>query len=105
MVKKETKKYKPIKLEIVFESSEELEELYLKPKFKNYILENALDLIERAIIKNKQKVELYNIINLSVIIELERKNFKPVLLKICKLYEDKEEFEMCGIIKKLIKKI
>lgn len=104
MVKK-TKKHSPPLLEIVFESSEELEELYTKTKFKNYILENALNTIERAIIKNKKKVELYNIINLSAIVELERKNFKPVLLKICKLYEDKEEFEMCSMIKKLINKI
>ena len=103
--KSKLKKISPPLLEIVFETKEEIEELYSKQSFKDYILENALDIIERAIIRNKQKVELYNIVNLSVIIELERENFEPVLSKICKFYEDKEEFELCSMIKNLIKKI
>lgn len=93
------------KIEISYTNGEDLKKLKSKRHFIEYILENALFSIKEAIEKNWDTVELYNVINLSIIIELKRNNFKKVLKKISKLYENKEEFETCSKIQKLIKNI
>jgi len=93
------------KIEISYHNGIELSELKSKRKFVEYILENSLSGIDEAIRKKWDKVEIFDVINLSIIIELKRKNFSKVLKRISKLYEKKEEFEVCAKIQKLIKKI
>ena len=93
------------KIEIIYLDGKELDELKSKKKFAEHILENSLASIEEAINKKWYKVELYNVVNLSILIELKRSNFSKVLKRISKLYEKREEFEICAKIQKLINKI
>ena len=93
------------KIEIIYLDGKELDELKSKKKFAEHILENSLASIEEAINKKWKKVELCDIINLSLLVILKRENFESVLTRISKFYERMEEYEMCAKIKKLKKKI
>ena len=92
-------------LEIVYNDGEDLKELATKEEFRTFILKDSLKSIEKAIKDNLNKIELFNILNLSLIIELEKSNFKSVLQNISKHYIEDENYEMCSSINKLIKKI
>ena len=92
-------------LEIVYNDGEDLKELATKEEFRTFILKDSLKSIEKAIKDNLNKIELFNILNLSLIIELEKSNFKSVLQNISKHYIEDENYEMCSAINKLIKKI
>ena len=104
-MEKEIKAREIPKIEISYINSQELKQLSKKREFIEYILEISLSSIEEAIIKKWDKVELCDIINLSLLVELKRKNFKSVLSRISKFYERIEAYEMCAKIKKLKKKI
>ena len=93
------------KIEIIYLDGKELDELKSKKKFAEHILENSLASIEEAINKKWKKVELCDIINLSLLVILKRENFESVLTRISKFYERIEEYEMCAKIAKLKKKI
>ena len=64
-------------------------------QFKSFILKRTLEEIEFALENNLEKIEIFNIFNLSLIIELERKNFKSVLDKVMDSYVKDENFEKC----------
>ena len=92
-------------LEIIYNDGEDLKELATKEEFREFILKDSLKSINKAIKNNLDKVELFNIFNLSLIIELDKSNYKNVLENISKHYIEDENYEMCSSINKLIKKI
>ncbi len=92
-------------LEIAYNTKEELISLSRSDDFVSFIINDSYKTIKKAIKDNLQKVELFNILNLSIIVELKRENFEKVLNKIIQHYVEYEEYEKCIIIKKLIKKI
>lgn len=99
-VKSKSKKVTNMKL--MYEDSQDLIKLISKKQFTDFILEDSLVTIEEAIKENLGVAELFNIFNLSLIVELERSNFKPVLEKIMYHYEDIEDYNKCAKIKSLI---
>ena len=92
-------------IEIVFNDSSDLKKLASKEEFVNFIVKDSLESIENAIKYGDEKVELFNIFNLSLTVELKRSNFKSVLNNITKYYIKDEDYEMCNNIKKLIDEI
>ena len=92
-------------IEITQRSKTELKELSNSKEFQDIILKDAYQSIKEAIDKKWKKVELFNIINLSIIIEIPDIGFPSALQKISKYFEEKEEYEKCAKIKKLINKI
>ena len=74
-------------------------------RVKTLSLENTLSSIESGIKNKSDKIELYDVINLSLIIELKRENFTKVLTTISDFYQEEEDYEMCAKIQKLKKKI
>tara|TARA_Y100000389_G_C17456480_1_gene518512 strand:+ start:2481 stop:2804 length:324 start_codon:yes stop_codon:yes gene_type:complete len=92
-------------LEIIYNDGEDLKELATKEEFREFILKDSLKSINKAIKNNLDKVELFNIFNLSLIIELDKSNYKNVLENISKHYIEDENYEVCSSINKLIKKI
>mgnify|MGYP003138546032 FL=1 len=89
-------------IEIVYNDSSDLKKLASKEEFRNFVIQDSLKTIEDAINNNLSKVELFNIFNLSLVVELERKNFKNVLTSITKHYIEEEDYETCNYIKTLI---
>ena len=92
-------------IEITYNTKKDLDELASSDQFKSFILKRTLEEIEFALENNLEKIEIFNIFNLSLIIELERKNFKSVLDKVMDSYVKDENFEKCNQIKKLADKL
>jgi len=92
-------------IEIVWDDRQDLIELSTTDLFSNFILEKSYDAITKAIDEGLDKVELFNVFNLSIIIELEKTNFSSVLERIKDLYISQENYEECIKINNLIDKI
>ena len=91
-------------LEIIYNCSEDLNQLSTKEEFKQFILEDSFKTIKRALKNNLDKVELFNLFNLSLVVELERKNYKDVLNNILEYHINEENYEKCSLINKIINK-
>lgn len=107
-MEKETKNKKETNLthiEITWDDQQDLIDLGNSEEFTNFILIKSYEAIEKAIEDNLPKVDLFNIFNLSLIIELDRKHFKSVLEKITNIFLEEENYEECSKIKQLIEKI
>ena len=92
-------------IEITWEDQQDLIDLGSSEEFANFILLKSYETIEKAIEDNLSKVELFNIFNLSLIVELERKHFKSVLEKVTDIFLEDEDYEECSKIKNLISRI
>ena len=92
-------------LEIVYNNSEDLKKLATREEFRTFVIEDSLKTITNAIENKLDKVELFNIFNLSLVVELDKSNYKNVLINITKHYIEEENYEMCNQIKKLIDEI
>lgn len=93
-------------IELEYSDVDNLKNLHKNEVFVAYILEETLESIEYAIENKLKKIDIFNIINLSVVIELKKSQFKPALEKISEFYAQKDEFEKCiDIQKKLISKL
>jgi hypothetical protein len=93
-----------INIEIDWDNEEDLIGLSDNEIFVDFILEESLKAIVDALKNNKDKAELFNIFNMSVIIELKKSQFKNVLNKITDMLIKNEEYERCSELQKLIKK-
>ena len=89
-------------IELVWDSKQDLIDLENNETFTNFILLKSHTAIEDAIEDNLDKVELFNIFNMSLIIELDKSNFNIVLNKILNYYIGIEDYEECEKIQKLI---
>jgi|TARA_S200002703_G_scaffold120451_1_gene106283 hypothetical protein len=102
--KKMTEKREVTFIELSWDSQEDLVDLANSEQFQNFILEESLKAIIDALKNEKQTAELFNIFNMSVIIEIEKSQFKTVLNKLNEKFVYNEEYERCAQLKKLIKK-
>jgi hypothetical protein len=105
MEKDNTKKREVTNIELSYRNREDIINLASKKEFVDFVLKDSLKAIDDAIENNLDKVELFNILNLSLIIKLEKSNFKSVLERIMQYYADKEDYDKCIKIQSLIKKI
>ena len=98
----EETKRKIKKIEISYSSKRELKELSNKEEFRNIIMRDSFKAIKEAIKNKWTTVELFNIVNLSVIIKLSSLYYPSALKKISKYFEENEEYEKCAEIKKIL---
>tara|TARA_R110001592_G_scaffold80304_3_gene239371 strand:+ start:598 stop:921 length:324 start_codon:yes stop_codon:yes gene_type:complete len=105
MEKDITVKREVTKIEIAYRDKNDLKNLSNSKEFQSLIMEDSFKGIKEAINKKWKKVELFNIINLSVIIEINSSSFPSALKRISKYFELIEEYERCAEIKQLINKI
>lgn len=91
-------------IELVWDNQEDLFNLANSPEFVEFILEETLKAIISALKNNEEKAELFNIFNMSIILELKKEQFKTVLGQVNNLFLQNEEYERCTQLKKLIKK-
>jgi len=100
-----TKKREVTNIELVYGSKEDLVSLASKEEFVEFILEDSLTSITKAIKENLEKVELFNILNLSLIVELDKSKYKTVLERIIQHYVEVEDYDKCIEIQSLINKL
>lgn len=104
-MEKDTKKRKITNIEISYSNKRELKELSNKEEFRNIIMRDSFKAIKEAIKKGKTTVELFNIVNLSIIIKLSSLYYPSALKKISNYFEEYEEYEKCAEIKQIINKL
>jgi hypothetical protein len=104
-MEKETKKRKITSIEISYSSKRELKELSNKEEFRGIIMRDSFRAIKDAIKNNYTTIELFNIVNLSIIIKLSSLYFPTALKRISNYFEENEEYEKCAEIKQLINKL
>jgi hypothetical protein len=100
-----TNKREITNIELVYGSKEDLIGLASKEQFVEFILEDSLSTITKAINENLENVELFNILNLSLIVELDKSNYKNVLGRILQHYVEVEDYDKCIEIQSLINKL
>ena len=83
----------------------QLEELKNNKAFCFFIIENVFKKIKFAIENNLDTLKIFSIFNLSIMIELDKSQFKNVLNHIVKVYAEQDDFETCIEIKDLIDEI
>lgn len=93
------------RIQITYGSTEDLKKLHTSDKFISYIQEEVLSKIKYAIKNKLDKIEIFNILNMALIIELKRENFEEILKNINNTYLKVEDFEACHEISKLISKL
>lgn len=101
-MEKETKKRKLTEIQISYSNKRELKELSNEEKFRNIIMRDSFKAIKEAIIKKKTTVELFNIVNLSIIIKISSLYYPSALKKISNYFEEYEEYEKCAEIKTIL---
>jgi hypothetical protein len=104
-MEKKTKKKKITNIEISYSNKRELKELSNKEEFRGIIMRDSFRAIKDAIKNNYTTIELFNIVNLSIIIKLSSLYFPTALKRISNYFEENEEYEKCAEIKQLINKI
>jgi len=102
---KEAKKREITNIEISYSSKRELKELSNKEEFRGIIMKDSFRAIKDAIKNNYTTIELFNIVNLSIIIKLSSLYFPTALKRISNYFEENEEYEKCAEIKQLINKL
>ncbi len=91
-------------IEIIYNNSEDLKNLSTREEFVQFILEDSFKSIEMALENKLDKVELFNIYNLSLVVEIEKSNYKNALNNLIEYYVTEENYEKCLLIKSIIKK-
>jgi len=104
-MEKKTKKKKITNIEISYSNKRELKELSNKEEFRGIIMRDSFRAIKDAIKNNYTTIELFNIVNLSIIIKLSSLYFPTALKRISNYFEKNEEYEKCAEIKQLINKL
>lgn len=99
------KKKEVTNIELIYENKKDLISLASKEEFVNFILEDSLKTITKAINENLEKVELFNIFNLSLIVELDKSKYRSVLERIIEYYIQDEDYDRCVEIQSLISKL
>lgn len=100
-----TKKKEVTNIELVYENKKDLISLASNEEFVKLILEDSLKTITKAINENLEKVELFNIFNLSLIVELDKPKYKSVLERIIEHYIQDEDYDKCAEIQSFIDKL
>ena len=72
-------------IELVYDEIEDLQKFPESEEFVKYILTQSLEAIEYAIENNKNKIEILNIANLSLIVEVKKSQYATILQKIIDL--------------------
>jgi len=85
-----------------YDSWEDLQHLVFEDVFISPILRYTLEAIEYAIENKLNKIELFQIDNLSLSVELPKSEFIPALKRILKHYEKEEDYTKCAYIQNII---
>ena len=93
---------KVLNVEIVYDDIEDLQQLQDSEQFNNLILQDAFEVVEKAVSTKKKAVPIVNIPNLGLEVSVERSNFKPILQKALQYYIQQEQYERCEHLTKLI---
>ena len=96
---------KPTNLELFFLDKLELEEMTSTPQFQGFVLEEAYKAIEYAIKNNLDSIKIFKLWNLGYVVKIDKSEYKKALKVILPYFEEKEDYNICSQITKLINKL
>lgn len=99
----ENKIHKPLPLNINFQKPEDLLPLLEKKEYKKLLIEECYKHIKDNL--KSDKISLFNIVNLGIIISIKSENFKVCLENILKHFESSEDYDSCLTVKELLKEL
>ena len=99
------KKSPPHSIELIYDEVEDLQKFSENPNFPKYILESSVELIKEAIEGNRNKVEIFNIVNLSLIVEVKRSQFSTIIQRLIDIYVEEEDYDKCAELQTLIEEL
>ena len=95
-------KRKITSIEINYSTKRELKELSNKIAFRGIIMRDSFKAIKDAIKNNDTTVELFNIVNLSLIVEVKRSQFSTIIQRLIDIYVEEEDYDKCAELQTLI---
>lgn len=98
-------KKKFLQLEILYDEREELDELLESEDFHELLYDEALKVINEALEEKTDSVKLAYVSNIGHSVMIHKPQFTPVLNKILKFYEKKEDYGKCSEIVNLKKQL
>ena len=91
-----------INLNIIYEEESDLEHLLETEEFQNFIIVESFKRVKKAVEEKLDKIILFTISNLLLTVEVDKNNYKPILLTSLDYYARIEDYKKCSEIKNFI---
>tara|TARA_R100000773_G_C4176671_1_gene88109 strand:- start:203 stop:532 length:330 start_codon:yes stop_codon:yes gene_type:complete len=99
-------KYKSaIEIELTYDNVDFIPNLIEEEGFAEHILCETYNSISYAAENNLNKIDIFNIVNLGYNVSIKKCDYIPILNKVLKMYEKKEDYLECATVKNLIQYI
>jgi hypothetical protein len=85
----------PLKLNLIYEDSEDLTALKSSDEFSELVFKGAVSALKQAIRKNKSECVLYEIVNLEAKIKINKNQYEKLLNSCLAYYEKLEDYDTC----------
>jgi hypothetical protein len=100
-MEKQTKPRLPKIIRFSIEDKEDFQTLMDSEKFMDTLYTEAVNSIEDGIKNNLDSIQLFKIADYNSIVSVKKENINFVLDKAIEFYADKEDYDLCQIIKSL----
>jgi hypothetical protein len=100
-MEKQTKPRLPKIIRFSIEDKEDFQTLIDSEKFMDTLYTEAINSIEDGIKNNLDNIQLFKIADYNSIVSVKKENINFVLDKAIEFYADKEDYDLCQIIKNL----
>jgi hypothetical protein len=100
-MEKQTKPRLPKIIRFSIEDKEDFQTLMDSEKFMDTLYTEAVNSIEDGIKNNLDNIQLFKIADYNSIVSIKKENINFVLDKAIEFYADKEDYDLCQIIKNL----
>lgn len=100
-MEKQTKPRLPKIIRFSIEDKEDFQTLMDSEKFMDTLYTEAVNSIEDGIKNNLDNIQLFKIADYNSIVSVKKENINFVLDKAIEFYADKEDYDLCQIIKNL----
>ena len=104
-IMEEKQVHQPLALEITFNQKEDILELSKDINYRKFIIEETYKNIKENISSKQNTIQLFEIINMGIIVSLNYNNLNKCLENILKYYESVEDYTTCLEIKDILKKL
>lgn len=100
-MEKQTTPRLPKIIRFSIEDKEDFQTLMDSEKFMDTLYTEAINSIEYGIKNNLDNIQLFKIADYNSIVSVKKENINSVLDKAIEFYADKEDYDLCQIIKNL----
>lgn len=100
-MEKQTTPRLPKIIRFSIEDKEDFQTLMDSEKFMDTLYTEAINSIEDGIKNNLDNIQLFKIADYNSMVSIEKKDINEVLDKAIEFYADKEDYDLCQLIKNL----